>query len=172
MSDITREQLKQLLEYDPNTGTFTWLSCKAGQVQPGAAAGHIRKDGYASIKIGGKAYKAHRLAWLYMTGNWPEEIDHRDRDPSNNRWENLREATHAENCRNRIYSNSTGATGVSRERNGRFRARIKKDGIRIFLGIFDTPDEAHAVVMAAKKKMHGEFATCSSALGFHRMIAP
>lgn len=158
MSTLTREQLKQLLTYCPETGAFTWVSCQATQVPPGSPAGSTRKDGYVVIKVNGKPYRAHRLAFLYMTGSMPVTVDHRDRNPSNNRWSNLREASHAENCRNRTFANSTGMSCVVKERSGRFRARVKVNGSRTNLGIFDTLEEAAQAVAAAKRHLHGEFA--------------
>lgn len=158
MSELSREQLKQLLAYNPDTGAFTWINCQAKQVRAGTPAGHLRKDGYVVIKVNGRPYKAHRLAWLYMTGFFPIEVDHRDRTPSNNRWSNLREATHAQNCRNRIFANATGTPCVSQERSGRFRARLKLNGTRTQLGIFATKAEAQRAVVAAKQSLHCEFA--------------
>lgn len=158
MSTLSQEQLQQLLAYCPETGAFTWVSCQAPQVRPGSPAGSTRKDGYVVIKVNGKAYKAHRLAFLYMTGRMPAEVDHRDRNPSNNRWSNLRQASHAENSRNRTYANSTGMPCVGKERSGRFRARVKVNGVRTRLGTYDTAEEAARAVVAAKQRMHGEFA--------------
>lgn len=158
MSTLTREQLKQLLAYCPETGIFTWVCCQAPQVRPGSHAGSTRKDGYVVIKVNGKPYKAHRLAFLYMTGSMPVTVDHRDRNPSNNRWSNLRAASHAENCRNRTFKNATSTPCVGKERSGRYRARLKINGVRIQLGTFDTTEEAALAIKAAKKRLHGEFA--------------
>lgn len=158
MSTLTREQLKQLLAYCPETGAFTWVNCQATQVRPGSAAGSTRKDGYVVIKVNGKPYKAHRLAFLYMTGRMPVTVDHRDKNPSNNRWSNLREASHAENCRNRTFANSTGTPCVGKERSGRFSARVKVNGVRTYLGTFDTAEQAARAVTTAKQRLHGEFA--------------
>lgn len=101
----------------------------------------------------------HRLAWLYMTGEWPtDEIDHRDRDPSNNRWSNLREATHKQNLSNQgIHSNNRlGIRGV--EKHGkRFRAYLGVEGKKVILGWFDTAEEAGAARDAAGRDMRGEF---------------
>ena len=158
MSALSRATPQQLLAYNPGTGAFTWRNCQATQIRPGSPAGSTRKDGYVVIKVNGKPYKAHRLAFLYMTGRMPVEVDHRDRNPSNKRWSNLRAASHAENSRNRTYANSTGMPCVGKERSGRFRARVKVNGVRTQLGTYDTAEEAARAVTAAKQHLHGEFA--------------
>lgn len=158
--DLTQELLKQLLHYDPDTGLFTWLK-PIKRVKPGSTAGSLRKDGYVVIKISSLAFKAHRLASLYMTGKWPVSGDHRDGDPSNNKWLNLRPTTHAQNCLNRVMRvGETAASGVTTEKRGkvpRYRARISANGIRHYLGQFSSLEEAKAVVDKARATMHGEF---------------
>lgn len=155
---VTAELVREVFSYDPDIGVLVWIAPFAQQIKSGAIAGHIRKDGYVAVKLGGKAYKAHRLIWLYMTGRWPaDEMDHIDRNPTNNRWDNLREATHAENCRNRIYRNLTTFTCVGEEKNGKYRARVRLGGERKYLGLFDTPEAASAAVRQAKLNLHGEF---------------
>lgn len=158
--DLTQEMLKHLLHYDPATGEFTWVN-PLGRVEAGSKAGSTRKDGYVAIKIKGLAFKAHRLAHLYMTGEWPISGDHEDRNPGNNRWKNIRPSTHAQNCRNRVFQNATGFQCVGKERSGRFKARVKLDGVRKHLGTFNTAEEAALAVAAAKVVMHGEFAVTS-----------
>lgn len=158
--DLTQGMLKHLLHYNPSTGEFTWLN-PLGRVPAGSKAGSTRKDGYVVIKIHNVPFKAHRLAYLYMTGAWPISGDHEDRNPGNNRWKNIRPSTHAQNCRNRVFQNATGFQCVGRESSGRFRARVKLDGVRKYLGTFDTAEEAARVVAAAKVVMHGEFAVAN-----------
>src|ERR1035437_5724966 len=98
---LTQEKLKELLHYDPETGLFTWKNTRHNAVKIGAIAGYWRKDGYVGIYVLGHHYLAHRIAWLYMTCEWPEfEIDHENRKYSDNRWKNLREATHLQNMHN------------------------------------------------------------------------
>jgi len=92
---LTQAKLRDILWYDPETGVFIWLRPpKHNSKLLGKPAGNTRPDGYTTIRINGEAYYAHRLAFLYMTGQWPEpETDHIDRNPFNDRWSNLREAT-------------------------------------------------------------------------------
>src|SRR5262249_32141337 len=110
---ITQERLKEVLFYSPKTGTFIWRVTLNPRGKAGSVAGC--KDGaYWAIRIDRTLYDAHRLAWLYMTGEWPEGIDHRDKDGINNRWKNLREADQSQNGANsRLRVNSaTGYKGV------------------------------------------------------------
>jgi hypothetical protein len=114
MSNIDCNQLKEILEYQPETGLFFWKKGIQGIIK-GSKAGHLSKDGYVDIRIKNRLYPAHRLAWLMMTGNWPDDfIDHINRIKSDNRFVNLREATKAENAQNtNIQSNNTsGYKGV------------------------------------------------------------
>jgi hypothetical protein len=130
-------------------------------VRAGDVAGTVDFDRYRKIMIRGRQYRAHQLAWLYMTGKrWPRVIDHRDRNPSNNRWDNLRRATVSQNNANRRRhrNNACGFKGVTRTEWGRWRASIYKDGRKHHLGIFATPEEAHAAYMAAARRLFGEFA--------------
>src|SRR5665213_3102737 len=102
---LTQARLKKLLHYDPLTGMFTWRIThgRHDRWKAGARAGNLHKsDRRWLIRIEGIRYKAHRLAWLYMTGRWPrDQIDHKDTDSSNNVFTNLREATNAQNQQNR-----------------------------------------------------------------------
>lgn len=159
---LTQERLKQLLHYDPKTGVFTWLpnrnrrNSRADRI--GKPAGYARKkDGYIGVHLEGHQYLAHRVAWLYVTGSWPEgEIDHIDISRSNNAFENLRMVSRSVNMQNRQKArknNTTGLLGVSRRSNG-FRAVIHTDGKRISLGTYPTPEQAHQVYVEAKRRAH------------------
>ena len=154
--ELTAERLRELLHYDPETGVFTRL-VRSGPAKVGDAAGTATTSGYIQIRVDGGQYLAHRLAFLCMTGEWPSQfVDHVNGVRDDNRWSNLRPATPSENLQNvrRARADSqTGLLGVSRDRQ-RFRAQIKVDGQHIYIGTFDTPEQAHAAYLAAKRKLH------------------
>ncbi len=156
-SKITLERLKSLLRYEPETGDFVWLVSKARAIADDIAG--TPAEGYILIGIDGKSYRAHRLAWFWMTGEWPHEIDHRDLNRANNRWANLRECTRHQNKANtRAHrDNQTGFKGVSRNRRG-YRAEIIAFGVRRSLGTFPSALEAHQVYVAEAQRCFGEFA--------------
>lgn len=134
---MTQDELKKVLSYDPYTGVFTWRVSLSSRALAGERAGTLRKDGYVQIRIRGKIYYAHRLAFLYMQGRIPVEIDHIDRSPSNNRWGNLRPVTHSQNLENRDCKGFY-------ERRGKFLAQIKVAGRVMFLGSYLTADAARS----------------------------
>lgn len=150
----TLERLKGLLRYDPMTGLFWWTQKPKNQTQAGSVAGcPITKDGYIRIKIEGRRYFAHRLAWVYVHGTWPShEIDHKDRNRSNNAITNLREATRRQNNRNRV---TKGYSFNKRDR--KFCAQIIVHGRTVSLGRFDTAEEASAAYKRVHTKLAGEF---------------
>lgn len=158
---LTAERLRELLHYEPTTGLFTRRVSRGG-AKAGEVAGGLDRWDYIGIKIDGRDYAAHRLAWLYMTGEWPaHEIDHRDRCRTNNRWGNLREATRPENARNlsRRSDNVSGVPGVIwHKARGKWRAMIRRDGIGRHLGLFDSIEAAATARRAAELSMFGEFA--------------
>jgi hypothetical protein len=153
----THDRVKELLSYDRDTGVFTWL-VKRGCARAGSIAGHRNKLGYIEIRIDGRLLLGHRLAFLMMTGSMPAEVDHRDRNKSNNSWLNLRPATHGQNVVNKgpNKNNSLGAKGV-RKRGRKFSARIWTPNGDVALGSFKTLEEAAAVYDSAAKQLHGEF---------------
>ncbi len=163
---ITYHRLLELLDYDPATGMFRWR-VKRHRVKAGTVAGCLHGTGYVVISADGQIYLAHRLAWLWMTGKWPsDDIDHANLDRSDNRWSNLREATRSQNRANApIHAhNKVRLKGVYRapaKLDKPFRAEIRKDGKRYFLGYFKTKEEAHAAYGAAATSLHGEFARAS-----------
>jgi hypothetical protein len=158
---LTAEHLRRILIYDPYTGLFKWRASGKGRPKvPDWMAGTLMKVGYLSIAIGRLAYYAHRLAFLYMTGDWPsEQMDHIDGDRTNNRWSNLREASGSQNKHNTgVRShNTTGARGVYRTKDGRFVARIKVGDKRVNLGSFDTTEQASEAYEKAAKEAFGLF---------------
>lgn len=155
---VTQERLRELLNYDPLTGIFTWRVKRAAK-KPGDIAGCPQKPkAHIVIRIDDRLYLAHRLAWLYMTGRWPaEDTDHRDLDRQNNIWTNLREATPSENMQNiPLKSNNiSGYMGVSwYTRDQRWKATIKVGAKLHHIGCFDDPAEAGAAYLEAKARLH------------------
>jgi hypothetical protein len=157
---LTSARLREVLDYDPDTGLFRWritLPGRGGNVREGKIAGSLDTKGKRQIRIDGYMYFAHRLAFLWMLGRWPiGEVDHRDRDAANNVWENLREVSGSQNSMNRIYTRDL-PTGVYRTAYGRFYAAIEIEGRLRYLGIFPTPEEAHAAFVAVAREERGDF---------------
>lgn len=155
-TDLTAARLREVLHYDKTTGRFTWLVHRHG-LRVGTEAGCINNNGYWLITVDGVKYRAHRLAWLYVTGKWPDgEIDHKNTKRADNRWRNLRPATFEHNQQNRrraMKRNITGLLGVS-ERGCKFTANIHVAGRDIYLGTFDTAEAAHAAYVVAKRQHH------------------
>jgi hypothetical protein len=157
----TRVGLRELLHYEPETGVWTWRVRPANCMRVGDIAGtdHIR--GYRAILIARRQYLAHRLAWLYMTGAWPREIDHIDCNKANNCWANLREATHSQNVANirRRRDNTSGLKGVCWHRaHNCWGAYITIKGKQRHLGYFDTSQEAGLTRATVSYGAFGEFA--------------
>lgn len=157
---LTQERVKTLLHYDPETGVFAWLVNRPNGVRIGDEAGSLNSKGYRIIKVDGTAYKASRLAHLYMTGAFPPVLmDHENRDRADNHWSNLRPATHSQNCANRLAENQNGYKGVVyRASRDRFEAYLKRGGVRRFLGYFRTAAEAGAAYAAAATQTFGAYA--------------
>lgn len=170
---LNAEILRGLLHYSPENGEFTWLerahdtfpdlqSAKTWNTRyAGKIAGSCKPSGYVGIRLVGRVWYAHRLAWLYMTGEWPlADIDHKDRVRNNNRWENLRIASPSQNQYNRIDQvPSSGYRGVTfHKQSGRWRARIKANGRCHSLGYFDSAEAAGAAYAAAVPAFHGGYA--------------
>ena len=155
---LTQSRLKELVAYDPETGIFTRLVRTANSTRVGDIAGGVMAIGYRIIKIDGRPYRAHRLAWLYMTGDWPVDgMDHINGARDDNRISNLREATQTQNGQNQAIhcNNKCGFMGVDWHRaSGKWRSQIGFEGRLKHLGLFDSPDDAHAAYVAAKAEMH------------------
>ena len=160
-STLTAERLRNLLDYDSSTGVFTWRISPSPRVKPGDIAGTLNERGYLRIKIDGKHYRAHRLAFLHKDGEWPAgQVDHIDTNRSNNRWDNLRTATPSQNQWNRgaQRNNTSGYRGVSYDKARRkWAAQIKVNGRLRKLGRFPTARKASAAYEAEAKRIHGEF---------------
>lgn len=159
---LTRERLAELLHYDAESGVFTR---KVGRSGPNARAGDIagcdNGQGYIRIYVDGRPYKGHQLAWFYTHGLWADEIDHINGNRADNRLDNLRSVTRAQNKMNcaTYKSNSSGIKGVSFFRpTGKWKAQIQRDGKKIGLGYFVTKEEAGEAYRRAADAMFGEFA--------------
>jgi hypothetical protein len=154
---LTPERLREVLEYDPETGVFTWIKRTSIRIVVGKRAGCVNKDNYLTIRVDGEIEYGHRLAWLYMHGVMPaSQIDHINGDRLDNRMSNLRLASQAINSQNQRRArsdNDSGLLGVSKKR-GRWIAQIAADGRRVPLGTYATPDEAHAAYLDAKRRLH------------------
>jgi len=165
MANVTQDRLKELVHYDPVSGVFTRIKDAGPNAKAGEVLGKSKPQGRSRVCIDGKFYLLHRLAFLYMTGAMPEdEVDHINRDPSDNRWENLRPATRAENCHNiGVPShNTSGLKGASFDKaRNLWQAGIKVNGRRIALGRYETAEEAHAAYVKAAEKYFGEFAAAA-----------
>jgi hypothetical protein len=152
MERLTQAALRRLLQYDPESGHFTWKVNSGGPKRAGTLAGVNNRLGYRVIRINQKLMYAHRLAWIWMTGaEAPEEIDHINGDKSDNSWANLRAVNRSENMLNTFrawkHNKSTGILGVSRTKTGApFRATLRNK----HLGQFDTAEQAKAAYEKAK----------------------
>lgn len=162
---LTYARLKEVLHYDPQTGIFTWIDPKKprflGKIAGSNWINPKVRSHYVSIKIDKVLYKGHRLAFLYVNGEFPKNmVDHIDGNGMNNRWDNLRECTRTENYRNvRKYTNNT-----SGAKNVYFHKRTKTwdvsfgiDGKLHHYGCYKTFDEADAVAKKVRAELHGAF---------------
>ena len=155
---LTQARLKEILDYNPETGVFVWKQKLNRRMVVGSKAGTVNSNGYVQIAIDGKKHLAHRLAWLYTYGCWPnKEIDHINRIKTDNRIANLRDVSRAENEWNsgKQVNNTSGYPGVYWDkRRKKWHTRIKVYGKNVHLGLFDTLEAANAAYMAAKEKLH------------------
>lgn len=156
MKELTQEYLRDVLSYDPDTGIFVWIKGPF----PGKVTGCPNRGGYLRISIGGRLYYSHRLAWLYVYGVTKNVIDHINGIRTDNRIVNLRECTQSQNCFNSGMRkrNASGFKGVHWcNRDKKWIAKIRFDGIRQTIGYFSTPEDAGAAYAARAREVHGEF---------------
>ena len=154
------ETLREYFSYDPETGIVTWTE-HAGKtircVRAGKSAGRLMADGYVQIAFRRKLYMAHRIIWKLKTGQDPsDQIDHKDLNRNNNRWSNLRPASHSLNQVNRVSRAKKRLPGVAPARVGN-RFSAKGFGGRLYLGTFDTEQEAHDAYVKWHREHYGEF---------------
>jgi hypothetical protein len=155
---LTADELRRRLSYDQETGIFRWLLPNSNRLKAGDIAGSI-SYGYLTIRINGLLYRCHRLAWLYVYGVWPSgQLDHKNLNRSDNRINNLRVATNAQNIINSPARNQSGLKGVWKLKDGRFKTMCAGK----HLGSFRTAEEASAAYLAYTQNRYGkEFArTC------------
>lgn len=156
---LSQELLKEFLFYEPETGVFTWRSKSAACVVIGSVAGYFNGR-YWRIAVRGKHYSAHRLAWLYVFGEWPKQvIDHINGDKTDNRIANLRDVSVEHNNQNTVLicRSKTGVLGVSKTTNGRYKSIISSKGQCMYLGTFDTAEKAGEAYRQAKQELHKGF---------------
>lgn len=159
---LTQERLKEFFLYDKSDGVFFRHSSNRGRGKVGIISGPINSTGYLTIRIDGINYLAHRLAFLYVNGEFPENhVDHINGDRLDNKFSNLRFATHSENRQNsKLSSHSTTMLkGVTfHKRVGKYQARIGVNGKRLHLGYFDTKELAYNAYCKSALENHMEFA--------------
>jgi len=153
---LTAERVRELLHYDPELGWFMW-AVDRGPFKAGSVPGTMDERGYVRIEIDGKSYRAHQLAWLWMTGAWQSyEIDHEDRNRANNKWTNLRLATRRQQMQNAAWKPGiSGIPGVHIFA-GRARAVITVNRVRHYLGTFDTVEAAGIARAEKRAQLLGE----------------
>jgi hypothetical protein len=160
----SHEELRRLFDYDPNSGHLFWRERAECPVQwngkwIGRKAGTPDSNGYIEVRINRQAYCAHRLIWKWLYGTEPSDIDHADRDKTNNAQANLRACSHFENTRNAAgWARKALPKGVHQRESGHFRAIICVERRNQHLGTFKTAEEAAAAYAAAAARLHGDFA--------------
>lgn len=155
--DITPNRVREVLRLDRETGVLCWV-VSTGRSPAGALAGCKHKNGYTYLKIDGHSCMAHRIVWLLLYGQWPDQhIDHINGSRSDNRPGNLRKATRSQQAQNKIgWPKRSLPKGVYPD-GGRYAAAIHRNGRKQHLGMFATPSEAHAAYCEAASADFGEF---------------
>lgn len=158
-NELTAEHLRSILHYSPETGIFTWKVSTSSRIKSGDATGSQNGEGYLHIQLQRRRYKAHRLAWLYVYGEWPtDQIDHINRNRSDNRISNLREATNKQNGQNKSKrsDNTSGHPGVYwLKQSSKWRACIMHNYKLTHLGYFADREEAIAARKAGELRYWG-----------------
>lgn len=161
MADVilTAERLREVVHYEPSTGKFIRKVRLAQRHQVGDDACHPMSNGYLRVGIDSERYLAHRLAWLYVYGEWPDgEIDHINGNRADNRIANLRVGTHAQNMQNRRNAQAGSSHGVMgvyfHKQNRKWVAAVTVMKKTHYAGFYDTPEEAHQAYLRAKRRLH------------------
>lgn len=155
---LSAERLRELFDYQPETGRLICRERNHASVVAGSVAGKLDAKGYRRLIVDRREYRAHRLIWLYVHGCWPEgEIDHMNGLRDDNRIKNLRDVSTQANAENRSRAqrySKTGLLGVRATRGGRYQGQISVRGCTHYLGVFETPELAHAAYLRAKRVLH------------------
>lgn len=157
----TRKDVRDLFYYCEKTFCLRWIKSTNSRVKDNDIAGNIRKDGYRSIRIGGKLYYAHRLIWIYHYGEIPKDcvIDHKDGNPINNNIDNLQIATTRQNMvKQKSKPNPTGYVGIRKTKSGKYQANIRNGSFRECLGTFDAAIDAAIAYDNRARELNGKFA--------------
>lgn len=159
---FTKDEIFEFIDYNPDTGFFTWKKNSGTRAIAGNRAGYSMVNGYRSIGVLGEEFYEHRLAWLCMTGQWPKkQIDHINQDRSDNRFVNLREATNGQNTTNRGAWGKSGIRGVyfhdDHPRTKPWSAKININSKPVSLGFFETVEEARKAYCDKAKEVQGDF---------------
>jgi len=160
--DITHSEAMELFRYDEADGCLYWLKDRKSVAKAGSKVGCVHHTGYLKTKVKGKNLLVHRLIWFLVHGEWPsDKLDHINGDKRDNRINNLREATQSQNrCNSKLQKNNTsGYKGVSYNKvSGKYMAGIQVNKKPIYLGLYDTPEQAYQAYCDAAKEHHGEYA--------------
>lgn len=153
------DEIRKALSYDPMTGLLTWKETRNSRALAGKPAGNSTEHGYMHVKLNYVSMKAHRVAWAIVYGRWPQKhLDHINGNPADNRIENLRECDdllNQQNQRQPQSKNTSGYLGVSFcKSNKKWKAQIRSEGKKIWLGYYLTPQEASIAYINAKRKLH------------------
>ena len=153
----TQDQVRAVLDYEPETGRLSWKISRPNGVKAGDRAGNVHHSGYRRVSTCGGRFSEHRLIWLHVHGEWPEHlVDHINGVKTDNRLANLRHVVKSVNCQNqkRAHRDSdTGYLGVHRRKNV-FVAQITTGGVYQYLGRHATAEKASEVYLNAKRQLH------------------
>lgn len=160
---VTVDRLRELTHYDPETGAFTWRKSKGAAMAGSPVGGKHRVKGYGEACIDGMYFQTHRLVWFYANGRWPiGQIDHINGQRDDNRLHNLRDVSQSENQQNRTHSNRgkkySDLIGAYWSTNGWF-STILIAGKQVYLGRFETDQQAHEAYIRAKRTHHNGYAS-------------
>lgn len=156
---LTAQRLREALDYDPETGIFIRRERTSNIIKVGGVAGWLDRNGHVRLGLDGRTYAAHRLAWLYVYGDWPSGvIDHKDGVRDNNRIGNLRDATSSVNQQNQRAPHKNGSTGflgvTFHKKRNKFQAQIGTKHGHKYLGVYPTAELAHQAYLDAKRQLH------------------